>query len=169
MIKHFKTLFLCLITCGLLACSEDEPISNGSTDNSQQNNNEEVVDENDNQLSVGGDLKYEVCNPNKYQGNMTLIANVRKGNNKITHYQIAVFDTNGECRGCCWSDPSYNGIAYMTIQGEGEGEPLTIKVIYQRNESVREIVSETPITYNNDEILGTLEVPFIVSINDPNE
>lgn len=190
-----QTLFLCLLTVGILACGKDDPVNNengndnsyvnggddGNTDSSGGNSDtsEDVEPENpddspstpvepdgssDNNLPVGGPLKYEVCSPYKYQGNMTLMANVIKDGKALTHFQIAVFDTNGECRACDWSKPDYNGLAYLTIQGEGQGEILSIKITYQRNDEVREVTSGTRITYSNDAIIGSIESPYLIHI-----
>ena len=71
--------------------------------------------------------KYEPCDENKYQGNMILIAQVRHQTDTIFDCEVAVFDSNGECRASEKSKPNDNGLVYLTIQGEGQGEPLTFR------------------------------------------
>ncbi|MBR0361957.1 MAG: hypothetical protein IIX35_06355 [Paraprevotella sp.] len=142
--------------------SNDTGVEDDETPNdSPEGDNEDISDNN---LSVGGDLKYEVCSEFKYQGNMTLLTQIYKDGKPLTHYQIAIFDREGECRACGWSYPDLNGISFLTIQGDDDTGNLSVKVIYQRGEEVREVTAKEQLYYANDATLGSNEQPYIITI-----
>ena len=142
--------------------SNDTGVEDDETPNdSPEGDNEDISDNN---LSVGGDLKYEVCSEFKYQGNMTLLTQIYKDGKPLTHYQIAIFDREGECRACGWSYPDLNGISFLTIQGDDDTGNLSVKVIYQRGEEVREVTAKEQLYYANDATLGNNEQPYIITI-----
>lgn len=143
--------------------SNDTGVEDDETPNdSPEGDNKEDIS--DNNLSVGGDLKYEVCSEFKYQGNMTLLTQIYKDGKPLTHYQIAIFDREGECRACGWSYPDLNGISFLTIQGDDDTGNLSVKVIYQRGEEVREVTAKEQLYYANDATLGSNEQPYIITI-----
>mgnify|MGYP006341254779 CR=1 FL=1 len=142
--------------------SNDTGVEDDETPNdSPEGDNEDISDNN---LPVGGDLKYEVCSEFKYQGNMTLLTQIYKDGKPLTHYQIAIFDREGECRACGWSYPDLNGISFLTIQGDDDTGNLSVKVIYQRGEEVREVTAKEQLYYANDATLGSNEQPYIITI-----
>ena len=95
---------------------------------------------------------------------MTLLTQIYKDGKTLTHYQIAIFDREGECRACGWSYPDLNGISFLTIQGDDDTGNLSVKVIYQRGEEVREVTAKEQLYYANDATLGSNEQPYIITI-----
>lgn len=111
--------------------------------------------------------KYEPCDENKYQGNMILIAQVRHQTDTIFDCEVAVFDSNGECRASEKSKPNDNGLVYLTIQGEGQGEPLTFRVVYWSTDSHEDMLVEETMTFVNDDVVGSYNDPFVINVNKP--
>ena len=143
--------------------SGEDP-SDGNDDTTGSDTSDEGEEVSDNNLPVGGALKYEVCSEYKYQGNMTLLAHVYKDGEALTHYQIAIFDAEGECRACGWSYPELDGISYLTIQGDDDTGDLTIHVIYQRGKEVREVMAKENLCYYNDATIGSTDEPYTITI-----
>lgn len=112
-------------------------------------------------------LKYVPCSISKYQGNMTLIAQVHHPGGVIVDCQVAVFDKAGECRASTCSTLADGGLVYLTIQGEGLGEPLTFRVIYQDGDNQVDTVATERVTFVNDAMLGTLNEPFVLTVASP--
>lgn len=110
------------------------------------------------------DLKYQPCSTSKYQGNMTMIAIVKRSEEVLTDCQVAVLDKNGECRACTNSSIKDGGLFFLTIQGEGEGEVLTFHVIYQTGNQLVDVVANERYTYVNDRIEGAFESPYVLTI-----
>ncbi|MCF0186355.1 MAG: hypothetical protein HUJ98_07710, partial [Bacteroidaceae bacterium] len=106
--------------------------------------------------------KYESCSINKYEGNMNIIAQVWK-DGKTVECEIAVFDSNGECRGSELSMYD-NNLVFLTIQGEGEGEPLSIRVVYSEGGNVYDVLLGERIYYVNDALIGELDKPMIIDL-----
>lgn len=81
--------------------------------------------------------KYEPCSENLYQGNMLMIAQVMEGDDVLLNYELAAFDSKEECRASEMSIPNDNGYVDLTIQGEGEGEPLHFSVVYESGDMIK--------------------------------
>ena len=111
--------------------------------------------------------KYEPCSENKYQGNMLVVAQVKCLDDVILNCEVAVFDSNGECRASELSDPNDNGIVYLTVQGEGAGEPLSFRVVYWSDDSQEDILVEETATFVNDEVVGSWNEPFVLNVSKP--
>jgi hypothetical protein len=52
----------------------------------------------------------------------------------------------------------------LTIQGDDDTGNLSVKVIYQRGEEVREVTAKEQLYYANDATLGSNEQPYIITI-----
>lgn len=111
--------------------------------------------------------KYEQCSENLYQGNMLMIAQVMEGDDVLLNYELAAFDSKEECRASEMSIPNDNGYVYLTIQGEGEGEPLHFSVVYESGDSIRDVLANETVIFVNDDVLGSLQNPFIIKIDKP--
>lgn len=111
--------------------------------------------------------KYEPCSENQYQGNMLMIAQVMEGDDVLLNCEVAVFDSNEECRASEMSIPNDNGYVYLTIQGEGEGEPLHFRVVYESGDSIRDVLADETIMFVNDDVVGSLQNPFVINIDKP--
>ena len=117
-------------------------------------------------LSVTGE-RYEPCSENKYQGNMLVVAQVKCQDDVVFNCEVAVFDSKGECRASEMSDPNDNGLVYLTVQGEGSGEPLSFRVVYWSDDSHEDMLVEETVTFVNDEIVGTWNDPFVLNVSKP--
>lgn len=111
--------------------------------------------------------KYEPCSENKYQGNMILTAQVRCQSDTIFNCEVAVFDSNGECRASELSNPDDNGLVYLTVQGEGQGENLNFRVVYYSVDALEDVLVEETLTFVNDDIVGSFNDPFVINVNKP--
>lgn len=111
--------------------------------------------------------KYDSCSENKYQGNMLMIAQVKYQDAAILDCEVAVFDSKGECRASELSVAKENGLVYLTIQGEGEGEPLQFRVVYYSVDALEDVLVEETITFVNDAVVGSLEEPFVLNVSKP--
>lgn len=60
----------------------------------------------------------------RWNDNMSLICQVKKGGAIVSNCELAAFDNQGELRGKAFSHPDLNGLIYLTIQGEGSGVPI---------------------------------------------
>lgn len=108
--------------------------------------------------------KYEPCDPYKYQGNMTMIAIVKQQGATLADCEVAVFDRNGECRASSFTVAADGHLVYLTIQGEGGGEPLTFRVVYPGADGSVDVVATETYTYMNDAMVGTFAAPFVLNI-----
>ncbi|MBR5529914.1 MAG: hypothetical protein IKU63_00200 [Bacteroidaceae bacterium] len=95
---------------------------------------------------------------------MTMIAIVQQQGAVVPDCEVAVFDSSGECRASSFSTPADNHRVYLTIQGEGGGEPLTFRVVYQGTEGTIDVAAAETYTYNSDAMAGTLSTPFVLTI-----
>lgn len=108
--------------------------------------------------------KYEPCDPHKYQGNMTLIAIVKQQGQIVADCEVAVFSSSGECRASSFSVSEDGHLVYLVIQGEGAGEPLTFRVVYNGIEGPVDVAATETYTYMNDAMVGTFASPFVLNI-----
>lgn len=113
------------------------------------------------------DKKYEPCSENKYQGNMIVTALVKCHDDVILNCEVAVFDSKGECRASELSVAKDGGFVYLSVQGEGEGEPLTFRVVYHSVDAMEDVLAEETITFVNDGVVGSYNDPFVINVNKP--
>lgn len=97
----------------------------------------------------------------KYQSNMTVFAQVQQDGVAFTDYEVAVFDSKGECR---YSGANTNDLIFLTIQGDGIGEVLTFRVVYGPEAAPREVECNETLTFATDGFVGTPTSPFILTM-----
>lgn len=118
-----------------------------------------------NQLILDG-KKYEPCSENKYQGNMIMVVQVMQQGNVVLDCEVAVFDSNEECRASELSQPDDNGLVYLTVQGEGAGEVMHFRVVYDNEGTEEDVLFGKTVTYVNDDVIGSFSDPFILDLDD---
>lgn len=109
-------------------------------------------------------LKYEPCDANKYQSNMTFIAKVLLDGNVLVDCQVGVFDENGECRGANASSIEDDGLVYLTVVGEGNTTQLHFKVSYTDETGEKEELAQETLEFSSDAMKGTFEEPYLITI-----
>ena len=110
--------------------------------------------------------KYEACSENKYQGNMLVIVQVKQQGEVVLDCEVAVFDSNGECRASELSHPDDNGLVYLTVQGEGSGEIMHFRVVYDNGGKEEDVLFGKTVTYVNDDVIGSFSDPFVLDLED---
>ena len=111
------------------------------------------------------DNNYWVAAKSQYANNMTIIAMLSIDNEIVKgDYEIAAF-ANGECRGS--ARPIYNEyldayILLLTVFGD-DVEELTFK--YYDIDADTEYELSNVMNYSNDAIVGTIDNPYIFSMN----
>lgn len=96
-----------------------------------------------------------------YKSNMTFIAQVVEGSEVLEDAQIAVF-AGSELRGLS-TDALADGLHFLTVGGELEGEVLNFVVTIDDNE----YMISNYIAFSENEMLGTLDAPFAIHIDGP--
>ena len=101
---------------------------------------------------------FTVADMSDYPGNMTVVAEVYLGDERIDTLEVAVY-AGEECR---TSTKASNGRYYITIPGEGNGPSLEFYTYF--DDSVYRLNPE--ITYTNDAILGSLSSPLKLTFDE---
>lgn len=116
------------------------------------------------EVSDSPEKKYEPCDPYKYQSNMTMIAVVKQQGVVLADCEVAVLDSQGECRASSFSVSEDGHLVYLVIQGEGAGEALTFRVVYNGAEGPVDVAATETYTYMSDAMVGTFAAPFVLNI-----
>ena len=107
--------------------------------------------------------KYTPCDEHKYQSNMTMVAKVMRQGEPV-NCELAVFDSKGECRGTNFSQA--DGLIFLTIQGEGYGEPLSFRVVFNVKDREVDVLADETYIFSNDDIVGSPDSPFVITLKD---
>lgn len=116
---------------------------------------------NKNLITLKNDIQtyWTPVDENTYSGNMTIIAQVKYGDNITMDCQIGVF-AGSECRGAALSDQ--DGLLFVTVAGDETNSALTFKVRTADNE-ILDI--DQSLKYTDDAMIGTIDNPYIIQLN----
>ena len=106
-------------------------------------------------------LRYSY-NESKYQSNMTVVAKVQQDGVFLTDCEVAVFDSNGECR---YSGASTTDLNFLAIQGDGSSEVMTFRIVYGPETAPQEAECNETLTFAADAIVG-LDDPLILTMKE---
>lgn len=101
--------------------------------------------------------EFEIVPINKYPSNMTVIAQVEEDGQILTDVEVGVF-CGDECRGAIKA--ASDGLLFLTIAGEGQGDKLSFKIKDDNSISV----AEQSLVYADDAMYGTLKMPYIIKL-----
>ncbi len=103
-----------------------------------------------------------VTEMNRYEGNMTLLANIANGES-LDGSEILVAFVDGECRG--YASPMKldgNVVYFLTVNGESSTEKVSFKLYHEG--LLREVDITNIVAYAGDKVLGSLNSPFALRV-----
>ncbi len=103
-------------------------------------------------------FNYTPVADNKYPNNMTIIAVVKNGTEKVRGAEVAAL-VGEECRAVGRSDEE-SALVFLTIAGEGSSDSILFMVEY----GDKFLPVPKKILYEDDAMLGTLENPYEINL-----
>ena len=111
--------------------------------------------------------KYTACHESQYPDNMIITAQVLCGDSVILDCEVAVFDSIGECRATHFSNANYQGLTFLTIQGNDDTGTLTFRVIYTHKGEELDVKVSEEIVFVVDKHIGSPSSPMKLHIPSP--
>ena len=91
-----------------------------------------------------------------YPNNMTMIISLVDRQKPVDGVEIAAF-VGDECRG---TSVEVDGLYFLTVTGEGSGQPLMLRVA--RNGNV--VNADSSLAYNDNAMIGTAAQPYVIDL-----